>query len=183
MTDILLPNQWLYIYMRKVSLKNSKQGWLYCNTPQGNLYIENHERFIYVLKLMATPNNNQKKYDILNNNKKNLDIYNFIIMRKNIRPIWEDDKNKNGGTFSVKVPHLIGYDLWALFLKYMGESLTSEMEFINGMTVTYVTDNNSLTNSGGHTFIKIGMEKQAEPWNNSRRYCQIKFLKKLKILQ
>ena len=37
----------------------------------------------------------------------------YIIMRKGIEPIWEDPKNSNGGTFTVKMAHSKGYDVWS----------------------------------------------------------------------
>lgn len=94
-------------------------------------------------------------------NKLNLDMHDYIIMRKGIEPIWEDPKNSDGGTFTIKMAHTKGYDIWSLFIMYMmGETLTRDMGEINGITVSYISDSNSFHNpnamgNGTYTYLKI----------------------------
>jgi hypothetical protein len=108
------------------------------------------------------------KIDLMNNSKINLDSNDYIIMRKGIEPIWEDPKNSNGGTFTIKMNHAKGYDVWSTFVMYMlGETLTHDMHNINGITVSYISDeyakfsgNNMPNNNNCYTYIKIWDGKQ-----------------------
>lgn len=107
---------------------------------------------IYILKLM------KEKVESKSSIRLNLDMNDYIFMRKGIEPIWEDPKNFEGGTFSVKMNHTKGYEVWSLLMMYMmGETLTEEMDDINGMSVSYVSDMNTFSTSrdGTYTFIKI----------------------------
>ena len=63
----------------------------------------------------------------------------FFIMRGDIKPIWEDPKNKNGGCFSFKIPNEYVPDIWrktAYLL--MSENIAEEdiALLMNGITVS-----------------------------------------------
>jgi hypothetical protein len=64
----------------------------------------------------------------------------LFVMRQDIKPIWEDTKNRNGGCFSYKVPNNRVYSAWkALSYHLVGESLTNDKRlegFINGITIS-----------------------------------------------
>lgn len=64
----------------------------------------------------------------------------LFLMRKGVKPTWEDPKNRNGGCFSYKVPNKVVYDVWRnLCLLLVGETLTTDkrMErYINGVTIS-----------------------------------------------
>ena len=48
----------------------------------------------------------------------------FFIMRNNIKPVWEDNDNKNGGCFSFKLQNKIVHNSWnTLVYKILGETL------------------------------------------------------------
>lgn len=63
----------------------------------------------------------------------------LFLMREDIKPIWEDENNINGGCFSYKVNNKLVNDLWKkMAYILMGESLaTSEVsKKINGITIS-----------------------------------------------
>ena len=143
--------------------------------PHKALYtITTVNDLVYILKLMAVKNKPKVKYDLINNNKINLDTNDYIIMRKGIEPIWEDPKNSNGGTFTIKLNHVKGYELWSLFVMYMlGETMTNEMHNINGITVSYIADSYNFTSSNSnscYTYIKIW---DAKPGRTKEQFIKI----------
>jgi len=64
----------------------------------------------------------------------------LFLMKDGILPTWEDDKNRNGGCFSYKVPNKSVYDNWIkMFYLVIGNTLSSNTEFlkkINGITIS-----------------------------------------------
>ena len=64
----------------------------------------------------------------------------LFFMRKGIRPMWEDPKNKKGGCFSFKVNNKNIKTIWKnVSYKLTGETLTKNKELlksINGITVS-----------------------------------------------
>ena len=64
----------------------------------------------------------------------------LFLMRKGIKPIWEDEKNKNGGCFSYKIPNKITIPTWKhSSYKLMGETVTKDNALkndINGITIS-----------------------------------------------
>lgn len=178
LTDLLLPGEWvLYLYNKQIFKKVAKDD-IKAQPYKPLCTITTVNDVIYLLQLMklkppfinapqnksvnSTPNTSQpraKPPQIQNVTKLNLDMNDYIIMRKGIEPIWEDPKNKNGGTFTVITDHQKGYDVWEAFIIYMlGETLTEEMSHINGISVSYISDltnQNSTGNKKGSTYIKI----------------------------
>ena len=64
----------------------------------------------------------------------------LFLMRKNIMPIWEDKKNKNGGCFSFKVTNKSVPKIWKQMSYVLaGNTLTKDAKFannINGITIS-----------------------------------------------
>ena len=64
----------------------------------------------------------------------------LFLMRKNIKPIWEDPKNKEGGCFSFKVNNKKVTQIWKQMSYVLaGNSLTDDLKFgknINGITIS-----------------------------------------------
>jgi hypothetical protein len=164
MTNINLPNQWvLYLYDKALFKKMANRPNFQSKLPHKEICtITTVNDLIYILQLMEVKIESKLKIDFMGGNKINMDSNDYIIMRKGIEPIWEDPKNCNGGTFTIKMNHNRGYDVWATFVMYMlGETLTHEMQNINGITVSYISDdyakfnNNSVLNNNSYTYIKI----------------------------
>tara|TARA_B100000401_G_scaffold326512_1_gene226644 strand:+ start:14762 stop:15238 length:477 start_codon:yes stop_codon:yes gene_type:complete len=71
------------------------------------------------------------------------DLYNncmFFLMRNNIKPLWEDPQNENGGAFSFKVPMQTVDTIWKyLCYQCIGETLFNDEcpeKCINGVTLS-----------------------------------------------
>nr|AEX62927.1 eukaryotic translation initiation factor 4E-like protein [Moumouvirus Monve] len=108
-------------------------------------------------------------------------------MRKGIEPIWEDPRNSNGGTFTVKMNHLKGYEVWSLFVMYiLGETLNEyDMDNINGITVSYISDayNFNATakqNINSFTYIKIWDGKSNRTRDEFINILPVEILDKIK---
>ena len=162
LTNIMLPNPWvLYLYDKQLFKKMANRPNFQAKPHKEICAINTVNDLIYITELMAMKCESKEKMDNSNNKKINLDANDYIIMRKGIEPIWEDPKNWNGGTFSIKMSHSIGYNVWSDFVMYMlGETLTHEMDYINGITVSYISgsydfNNPSTTNGNSYTYIKI----------------------------
>ena len=61
-------------------------------------------------------------------------------MRNNIKPIWEDEQNINGGCFSLKIQNRYVYKTWnKLIYSIVGETLFDDetiMSNVNGLTIS-----------------------------------------------
>ncbi len=164
MSNINLPNSWtLYLYDKALFKKMANRPNFHAKLPHKEICtISTVNDLIYILQLMEVKIESKLKMDFMASDKINLDSNDYIIMRKGIEPIWEDPKNSNGGTFTIKMNHNRGYDVWSTFVMYMlGETLTSEMHNINGITVSYISDDYSkfngavTSNNNSYTYIKI----------------------------
>lgn len=61
----------------------------------------------------------------------------FFIMKEGIFPLWEDNSNINGGCWSYKIVKKDAFKAWVqLAVSLIGESLTSEDNFINGISIS-----------------------------------------------
>ena len=162
LTNIKLPNQWvLYLYDKQLYKKMASRPNFQGKPHKELCTITTVNDLIYILQLMEVKTESKAKIEFMNNHKINLDANDYIIMRKGIEPIWEDPKNSNGGTFTIKMNHSKGYDVWSTFIMYMlGETMSYEMHNINGITVSYISDaynfnNQSSPNTNSYTYIKI----------------------------
>ncbi|MEM0354187.1 MAG: eukaryotic translation initiation factor 4E [Thermoplasmata archaeon] len=164
LTHINLPNPWVFYLYDKQAFKKIASCTNFQSKPYKEICtITTVNDLIYILQLMEIKNESKFKFGLMNDNLINLDANDYIIMRKGIEPIWEDPKNCNGGTFSIKMDHSKGYSVWSTFVMYMlGETLTEEMQYINGISVSYIFDEtffhqNLSMGQGGrcYTYIKI----------------------------
>lgn len=155
--NIILPNEWVLYLYDKLLFKKIANKENFSAKPHKELYtIKTVNDLVFIIHLMNEKNDPSIKSDNNKIFKKNLDAGDFIIMRKGIEPIWEDPKNSNGGTFTVKMIHSKGYDVWSHFIMYMlGETLTLNMSDINGITVSYISEQNTLSNTGNQSFTYI----------------------------
>ena len=64
----------------------------------------------------------------------------LFVMKKEITPMWEDPKNRDGGCFSYKVSNRYVGDVWkTLFYMLLGNSIcinSNYNKFINGITIS-----------------------------------------------
>ena len=61
----------------------------------------------------------------------------LFVMRENIKPMWEDIENQDGGGFSFKVHNKNIEFVWKkLFYLLVGESLTNKSVTINGISLS-----------------------------------------------
>ena len=59
----------------------------------------------------------------------------LFVMREGITPMWEDQKNRNGGCFSYKVSNKNVYEVWRdLTYVLVGESISNNITFVNSVT-------------------------------------------------
>jgi hypothetical protein len=80
-------------------------------------------------------------WEIFNNiNKLNIENGMFFLMKKGIKPMWEDDKNKSGGCWSFKILKENVYETWLdLVINCINESLltdVSKITDINGLSIS-----------------------------------------------
>jgi hypothetical protein len=92
-------------------------------------------------KLLYTFNTVEQTISLLNNlPEKCIKNCMLFIMRKNINPIWEDEKNKDGGCFSFKINNRFIKDIWEkLTYSLAGENLFLNSEYnekVNGITIS-----------------------------------------------
>jgi translation initiation factor 4E len=89
-------------------------------------------------------NNNIHLISGLNNNLNNLQIF---MMKNNIKPIWEDSENRNGGCWSIKINNIDSCDIWVNLGVYMiGETLLNENinQEINGLSFSQKNNTSSI---------------------------------------
>jgi len=59
----------------------------------------------------------------------------LFVMKNDIYPMWEDDKNKNGGCFSYKISNKHVVDVWKeLCYVLFGETISKNQTFVNCVT-------------------------------------------------
>jgi hypothetical protein len=77
--------------------------------------------------------NDEINYDLI---KKTM----LFFMKKDIKPFWEDKRNRNGGCFSFKIPNKIIENVWKdVFYSLIGKTITKNKEIyrkINGITLS-----------------------------------------------
>jgi translation initiation factor 4E len=80
-------------------------------------------------------------WEVFNNiNKLNIENGMFFLMKKGIKPMWEDEQNKKGGCWSFKVLKDNVYETWLdLFIHCINESMLtdiSHIDKINGLSIS-----------------------------------------------
>jgi hypothetical protein len=59
----------------------------------------------------------------------------LFIMKNDIKPMWEDSKNRQGGSFSYKVPNKNVYETWReLTYVLVGETISNQPSFVANVT-------------------------------------------------
>jgi hypothetical protein len=64
----------------------------------------------------------------------------FFLMREDIKPVWEDPKNRSGGCFTYKVPNKCVHETWKKITYFLvGNTLSDKphvVQNINGITIS-----------------------------------------------
>lgn len=93
----------------------------------------------------------------------------LFLMRENIKPIWEDVQNRDGGCFSFKIKNMYVSQVWKdLMYLIMGDTLSSDKEFmksVNGASISPKKD---------FCIIKI--------WMKTRKFTKLTSLNEIKNL-
>jgi hypothetical protein len=85
----------------------------------------------------------------------------YFLMRDDIKPTWEDERNKTGGCWSIKLSIEKSSDLWIKLSSYIvGETLVKNHLSINGLSIC--------TKNPTTSVIKI--------WNNNYKENSIQIL-------
>ena len=88
-------------------------------------------------------------------NSDNLKTNMLFLMKNNIKPIWEDEENMNGGSLSFKVLHNNIYDAWLeLSIALLTENISEDDNDINDINGI------SISPKKGFSIIKIWLKKQ-----------------------
>lgn len=188
--NVLLPDQWiLYLYDKKVFKKMASDQNFQAEPNKKLCTISTVNDLMYILQLMKIKtvlkkNSSADSIPVSDIPNINLDMNDYIIMRKGIEPIWEDPRNKCSGTFSVKVSHKKGYDIWSTFVLYLlGETLTNDSSTINGISVSYISSdayNSSPDIKKCYTFLKIWDGKPNRPSDKFVDILPAEILEKIK---
>ena len=95
------------------------------------------ESYIKIMKFNSVENaillNDEINYDLI---KKSM----IFLMKDDIKPLWEDDDNKNGGCFSFKILNKDIESVWKqMYFSLIGQTLTKDKMYyknINGITLS-----------------------------------------------
>jgi hypothetical protein len=152
----LLPSQWtLYLYDKQLFKKMANRPNFQAKPHRELCTFSTLNDIIYFIQLMEAKSDQRSTPGFIS--KINMNCNDYIIMRKGIEPLWEDPRNSSGGTFSVKMEGIKGFDVWSTFLIYMiSETLMEDMHYINGITVSYISDSYNInSNNKNFTYVKI----------------------------
>jgi hypothetical protein len=170
----LLPSEWIvYLYdKQKCKQVTKKPGSKVEDAQKVVCTLKTVNDLEYFIQLMGV------RLEIADNPqgpKINMDCNNIIIMRQGIKPVWEDPKNAEGGTYTAMVPHHKGYYMWSNLLMYIiGETMCDDVYDINGLEVSFhpeTNDTSKVSINGCRTCVKV--------WDGHKGYNAEKFGKLL----
>jgi len=86
-------------------------------------------------KIIATFNNLEKAISVIEYINNDIIIKSMVfIMKNNIKPLWEDPENKNGGCFSYKINNTCVYNIWkVLCYSLIGNTLINDENILNNI--------------------------------------------------
>lgn len=146
-----LPHAWeVYLYQKSEFKKMDKDVKIKPYTEI--LRFDTLGQFIYLMKMFEEVADHRT-------GMKKIDKGHFIFMKEGIKPLWEDDNNINGGTYSLKINHDIGFKVFRDFMFYIiGNTLNNDMKHMNGISISCIPcQSNKSFNSKNYysTYIKI----------------------------
>jgi hypothetical protein len=142
--------------------KQLETGWtLYLHLPGDNDWTTSS------YKIIKTTNTLKQLFNIFNSIPDTFSKYGILFfMRENIKPIWEDPHNRNGGCISFKIEHDNIHDIF----KQLCYSVATNTFFEEDEFMTYV---NGVTISPKRNFYIIKL------WLNNKKNKYIKNLESL----
>ena len=166
LSNVLLPFEWVvYLYDKQLFKKMADKPAIQGKPYKELCTIKNLNELVYLIKIMKAKHESKTGAVRAEEGRINLDANDYIIMRKGIEPLWEDPKNSNGGMFSVKLEHTKGFNLWMTLMCFIvGNSM--DTEFINGISVSYISDAYNSQQNGSSSYIKIWDGKPDRTRNN-----------------
>jgi hypothetical protein len=133
--------------------------------------IKEVKELIYYLQLMAV----RKKNGMLN-----MHANNYIIMRKGIKPIWEDPRNEGCGAFTAILEERTGLPIFQrMVMGVLGGTFTENMDEINGIQIQYIAGKD---NSKPGSMLKIWDGKPGRDLNSFIRCMNPLLLEDIKDL-
>lgn len=84
-------------------------------------------------------NSIEKFWKLYNNlGEKNIENSMFFLMRENIEPLWEHNKNVKGGCWSIKINKDKVFDIWCnISIALLGENISNnKLNKINGISIS-----------------------------------------------
>ncbi len=164
-----LKNKWT-LYS---SLKNSsKDKYMQCKTIENFESIESIGKFMEMNYYLNNPikkniSGKNLEYLFLENKLKFIHEEDFFFMKNDILPLWEDEKNKNGGAYSIKINFLDSFNVWDIITRLLVCGSYNNLENINGVQISLKKNNvlspqpSGINNVNSYCcFIKI--------WNNDK---------------
>jgi hypothetical protein len=148
-----LPHKWVLYRYDKTAFRKLVNGASDAKNFPYTKYatVENVGQLIYMVKLLG--------YQIdARTGLRNIDTQRFVFMREDVLPLWEDEKNKSGGTYSIQVDHKVGFEIWKRYIYYLVGGTINES--ITGITVSCISSNT--VGSNKLTYFKI--------WNGNPKY-------------
>ncbi len=146
-----LPYSWnIFLYQKSEFKKIDRDSKVKPYTDI--LRFDTMGQFIYLMKMFEEVADHRT-------GMKKIDKGHFIFMKEGIKPLWEDEKNVNGGTYSLKINHDIGFQIFRDFMFYIiGNTLNTDMENMNGISISCIpgqTNKSSNSKNQYSTYIKI----------------------------
>lgn len=159
-TKTMLPDIWrVYGYDHRTATKHARN-------PNNNIDriiypiicdLHTLEEVFWFVRLMGQNNTLKDPSKIEMGYSRNIDMFTFVIMRCKVEPTWEDNRNKNGGTWSALCNQKKGYDIWRMIvLNMVGETLTSDCNmYMNGINYSYIAKSAQNASVNDSSYIKI----------------------------
>ena len=112
--------------------------WLFRREQTGKV-VKGSQNYEDMLELIGSFDTVEKFWGIYSHLKRPSDLpsVNLSVFRKGIKPLWEDEANKKGGKFIIRVKKGISSHIWeALLLAVVGNQLGVGPDEICGVTIS-----------------------------------------------